>query len=192
MRRIRIATIAVFMAWALASAMREAGTTTDSGMVSAANAAAPVAQTPAATPPATSTPPPPMPMQTSAYVDTFAAERDSMMNAVLKEIAGHESTAAESVFKNIKLLKGMPAGRVLRIMNMGWGKGLGVRCAHCHDTKKWDSDDKPQKQITRDMSAMTQTINNEMLPKIKNLRSEKPGVNCTTCHRGSIKPAQNL
>ena len=39
---------------------------------------------------------------------------------------------------------------------------------------------------------MTATINNELLPKIQNLKSEKPTVNCTTCHRGSTKPALNL
>ena len=35
-------------------------------------------------------------------------------------------------------------------------------------------------------------INSELLPKIKNLKSDHPGVNCTTCHRGAVKPALNL
>jgi hypothetical protein len=35
-------------------------------------------------------------------------------------------------------------------------------------------------------------INTEQLKKIKNLKSENPGVNCTTCHRGQVKPALNL
>ena len=128
----------------------------------------------------------------AAPIDTFAAERDSTMNAVLASIAGRENAPADSVFKNIKVMKGMPAGRLLRVMNVGYGRSLGVRCTHCHVADKWDLEDKPQKQIARDMMALSRTLNDDLLPKIANLRSSKPTVNCTTCHRGSIKPALNL
>ncbi len=128
----------------------------------------------------------------AAPVDSFAAERDSLMNEVLQRIAGRENAPAESVFKNIKALKGFPAGRLLRIMNNGWGRSLGVSCRHCHVPGHWADEDKPQKQVARDMSAMMATINTDLLPKIKNLKSEKPFINCTTCHRGSVKPAINL
>ena len=47
-------------------------------------------------------------------------------------------------------------------------------------------------QITRDMVAMSAKINGELLKGKKNLKSETPTVNCTTCHRGQIKPATNL
>lgn len=124
--------------------------------------------------------------------DSFAAERDSLMKAVLKQIAGRENVPAESVFKNIKSLTGTPAGRLVRIMNMGYGRSLGVGCLHCHVQDKWDSDEKPQKQVARDMAAMMKTINSQLLPAIKNLKSEQPGINCTTCHRGQKKPAQNM
>src|SRR5438552_8993425 len=60
--------------------------------------------------------------------DTAAAERDSLMDVVLKKIAGKEDAPAESVFKDIQILKGMNAGRVVRIMNLGFGRGLGVGC----------------------------------------------------------------
>jgi hypothetical protein len=149
---------------------------------------------PAMPPPASATPAANQPgMRASlAPPDSFAAERDSLMNEVLKNIAGRENVAAESVFKNIKLLKGIPAGRLPRIMNLGYGRSLGVRCRHCHVEGHWDAEDKPQKQIARDMSEMLHTINTELLPKIKNLKSEHPIVNCTTCHRGAVKPALNL
>ena len=111
---------------------------------------------------------------------------------VLTQIAGHENTPAESVFKNIRSMKGVPAARLVRIMNMGFGRSLGVGCRHCHAPGGWDREDRPQKQIAREMVAMTATITNELLPKIQNLQSEKPTVNCTTCHRGSVKPALNL
>ena len=121
-----------------------------------------------------------------------AARRDSGAANVLRSIAGRENLPAESVFKNIKVMTGVPAGRLVRIMNMGFGLSLGVRCAHCHVSGHWDSEDKAQKQIARDMMAMTKTITTDLLPKIKNLHSEHPVVNCTTCHRGAIKPALNL
>ena len=135
---------------------------------------------------------PPAMRAAMAPPDSFAAERDSLMNDVLEKIAGRENAPAESVFKNIRLLKGVPAGRLPRIMNLGFGRSLGVRCRHCHVEGHWDAEDKPQKQIARDMSEMLHTINTELLPKVKNLKSEHPTVNCTTCHRGAVKPALNL
>ena len=114
------------------------------------------------------------------------------MNDVLQKIAGRESAPAESVFKNIKVLKGVPAGRIPRIMNLGFGRSLGVNCSHCHVAGHWADEDKAQKQIAREMMAMVDTINHVMLPRIKNLKSEHPTVTCTTCHRGSRKPATSL
>jgi hypothetical protein len=148
-------------------------------------AAPPPAPAPAATP---VTLPAPMP----ALVDSFVAERDSLMKEVLEHIAGRENAPAESVFKNIKVLKGMPAGRLPRLMNLGFGRNLGVSCAHCHVAGHWADEDKAQKQITREMMALVDTINRVMLPRIKNLKSEHPTVTCATCHRGSRKPATSL
>jgi hypothetical protein len=124
--------------------------------------------------------------------DTNARVRDSLMNDLLQQIQGKENMPADSVFKNIKLFKGRPAGQLLRIMNGGWGRNLGVGCAHCHVVGEWDKEDKVQKQIARDMSAMVQQINTQLLPNIKNLKSERPTVNCATCHRGEAKPATSL
>jgi len=108
------------------------------------------------------------------------------------EISGKENQPAEQVFKNIQLLKGLPAGRLLAVMQIGYSKSLGVDCTHCHVAGQWDKEDKPTKQITRDMSDMAKAINNEYLKKIKNLKNTNPVVNCTTCHRGQVKPALNL
>ncbi len=109
-----------------------------------------------------------------------------------KALAGRENEPAEKVFKNIQLLKGMPASRLLRVMENGYGKSLGVDCTHCHIADAWEKDDKPAKQITREMVAMTQAINGTHLKAIKNLKSATPVVNCTTCHRGQVKPATSL
>jgi hypothetical protein len=109
-----------------------------------------------------------------------------------RQIADQKEKPAEAVFKNIQWLKGIPAGRVLAIMEIAYSKSLGVDCTHCHVVDQWEKDDKPTKQITRDMAMMVRTINNEQLKKIKNLKSENPVINCTTCHRGQTKPALNL
>jgi hypothetical protein len=108
------------------------------------------------------------------------------------EIAGKENQPAEQVFKNIQILKGLPAARLLAVMQVGYSKSLGVNCTHCHVAGQWEKEDKPTKQITRDMSAMAKAINTEYLKAIKNLKSPNPVVNCTTCHRGQVKPALNM
>jgi hypothetical protein len=107
-------------------------------------------------------------------------------------IAGKEELPAVEVFKNVRHYKGVTAARFLRIMEFGFTVALGVDCTHCHVPGQWDSDEKPTKQIARDMSAMLTAINNEHLKKIPNLRSTNPSVNCTTCHRGSKRPALEL
>src|SRR6476661_4288700 len=91
--------------------------------------------------------------------DTTAAERDSLMNEVLKNIAGKEQMAAESVFKDIKMLKGRRAGEIPRVMNYGFGRSLAVSCYHCHARNDWAKDEKKQKRIARDMIKMVAAVN---------------------------------
>jgi len=120
---------------------------------------------------------------------TTAARRDSGAAAVLRSIAGRENQPAESVFKNIKILKGVPAGRLVNIMNMGFGRSLGVSCGFCHVPGKWDLDDKEEKNTARLMFAMVQTINRDFISKVPvDSGSPRPVVNCMTCHRGMPRP----
>lgn len=111
-----------------------------------------------------------------------------------EQIKGKENEPAEKVFKNLQspMLKSGPAARVLAIMEFGYARSLGVNCTHCHSPEKWESEEKPQKQVARDMSTMVARINGELLKGIKNLKSAAPTINCTTCHRGEVKPALNL
>jgi hypothetical protein len=124
----------------------------------------------------------------AARRDSIAKDREKLYNEELQFIAGRENQPAESVYKNIKLFKGQPAGRVLRIMAQGFDPALGVSCSHCHVAGEYEKEDKPTKQIARDMFAMVTAINTEYLPKIKNLKSPNPVVNCSTCHRGQTRP----
>lgn len=132
------------------------------------------------------------PGMNAAAPDSFAAQRDSLMKVVLASIQGRENAPAESVFKDIQVLKGVPAGRVPRIMNMGYGRSLGVGCYHCHVEGDWAKNDKTQKQVARDMVAMANKINTEMLPAIKGIQSEHPFVNCGTCHHGQARPNADM
>jgi hypothetical protein len=124
----------------------------------------------------------------AARRDSIAKDRDKLYNEALAKIAGRENQPAESVYKNIKLFQGTQAGRVLRIMAQGFDPALGVSCSHCHVVGEYEKEDKPTKQIARDMFAMVTAINTQYLSKIKNLRSPNPVVNCTTCHRGQTRP----
>ena len=117
---------------------------------------------------------------------------DEQVAALSKQIAGKEGQPSEAVFKNIKILNGVPAGNLLKIMQMGYSRALGVSCAHCHVIGQWEKDDKPAKPIARDMSKMSHTIIFDLLRNIDGLKDRDPLINCTTCHRGQIKPALNL
>jgi hypothetical protein len=109
-----------------------------------------------------------------------------------KSIQGKEDQPAVDVFMNITEYKGVTAERLLRIMEFGFTKSLGVNCTHCHVAGQWDSDDKGAKETARAMSRMVIAINNEYLKKIPTLNSANPSVNCTTCHRGQKRPALEM
>jgi len=123
---------------------------------------------------------------------TQTFDQEAKLAELRKKIAGRENEPAEAVFKNIQFLKGVPAGRLLAVMRLGYSRSLGVNCTHCHVVDEWEKDDKPTKQTARDMALMVRTINNDLLKNIKNLKSESPVINCTTCHRGQTKPALDL
>ncbi|HLY68439.1 MAG TPA: c-type cytochrome [Puia sp.] len=127
----------------------------------------------------------------SSQEDSLAADRAKYVNLILKQIQGKENMPSDSVFKNIKVLK-MPASRLLKVMEMGYSRSLGVSCGHCHNTNDFSSEEKTAKDITRQMMQMSAKINNDLLKNIAGLENKNPIINCTTCHRGQLKPALNL
>ena len=128
------------------------------------------------------------PEQTAARNDSLQKDRMMHVNRIREQIKGKENLPAEQVFQNITLHEGTPAGRLLNIMSGGYSGSLGVSCAHCHVLEDFAKEDKPTKQITRDMSAMVRVINDTLLKNIRNIKSENPGVNCGTCHNGRARP----
>lgn len=129
----------------------------------------------------------------AVFTDTLQTERDFYMQQVLNSIKGKEKLDADSVFKDLKTFKGVrgfSAEHFLLMMNFGWGKGLGVSCGFCHNTKDWSSEIKPQKEIARQMYGL-RTLINDNLKQINNLQVNPARVNCFTCHRGKIIPVED-
>jgi photosynthetic reaction center cytochrome c subunit len=143
------------------------------------------------TPPATTPVPSPEGRWTSPP-DTAAPGRARAVEAALAEIRGRETQPAESVYREIRLLKGVAAGRLLRVMDVGYGRSLGVGCAYCHVPGNYAAEDSSRKAVAREMWRLMFHINTEHLARIEGLRSDTARVNCTTCHRGTTKPALDL
>ena len=94
--------------------------------------------------------------------------------------AGNKEERAEQKYKNIQVLKGVPAERWMPIM-FAFKGSLGVDCTFCHVKEQWDKDDKENKQIARKMIKMVKDINGQLGGIGK--------VSCFTCHRGQQRPA---
>jgi photosynthetic reaction center cytochrome c subunit len=94
--------------------------------------------------------------------------------------AGNKEERTEQKYKNIQLLKGLPAERLMKIM-FAFKDSLGVDCTFCHIKDQFEKDDKPEKQTARKMIALVRDAN----AKIGAAR-----VSCYTCHRGQQRPAQ--
>lgn len=111
-----------------------------------------------------------------------------MVDSILASISGRENEPAGDVFRNVKLLKAMPAGEFLRTMDTQYGRGLGWTCNNCHVSGKFDDDTKKNKRIARQMQGMQNYINGRSFPGIKELDAEYEKATCMMCHRGTNEP----
>jgi hypothetical protein len=110
---------------------------------------------------------------------------------MLKALGPNAKKPAGEVFRNVQLLKDVPADRFLRIMDTGYRQSLGVSCDYCHVEDRWEADEKRPKRAAREMIVMTRTINDH-LHELTEINTEEATVNCTTCHRGYVKPALQM
>lgn len=118
-------------------------------------------------------------------------KEDPAVTELLQSIKGKENRPAGEVFKNVTILKTMPAARFLRVMDFGYSRSLGVGCDHCHVEDRWEADEKRPKQAAREMILLTEEINKK-LETLENIDNSEAVVNCTTCHRGYVKPATQM
>jgi photosynthetic reaction center cytochrome c subunit len=87
---------------------------------------------------------------------------------------------AEEEFKNIQVLKGLPADQLIPGMQFITAS-LGVECQFCHVEGAFEKDDKKPKQTARKMMEMMFAIN-------KNSFEGHREVTCYSCHRGRTGP----
>jgi len=92
---------------------------------------------------------------------------------------------AEQVFKNVKVLKGIPVGEFMDTMGF-FAASLGLNCVYCHvseSMENWDkfAEDVPRKQTARAMILMVNAIN-------KNNFGGRRALTCYSCHRGAERP----
>ncbi len=86
----------------------------------------------------------------------------------------------EEQFKNIQVLKGIPAEQLIPTMEF-IAASLGVGCEFCHVHNAFEKDDKKPKQTARKMMEMMFTINADSFEGNR-------VVTCNSCHRGNAMP----
>ncbi len=99
-------------------------------------------------------------------------------------LAAQQPQAAETVFKNIQVLKGIPVDDFMDTMGI-MSAALGWDCSECHtgagtDTVKWEADT-DKKRTARRMTLMVAAINRGNF-------GGRQVVTCWTCHRGRDIP----
>ena len=102
-------------------------------------------------------------------------------NGSMPSAAQPGEKTAEQQFKNIQVLKGVPADEVIPSMQFITAS-LGVECEFCHVRDAFDKDDKKTKKTARKMMEMMFAINKD------NFNGHRE-VTCYSCHRGGVKPA---
>ncbi|HEY8062284.1 MAG TPA: c-type cytochrome [Gemmatimonadales bacterium] len=133
------------------------------------------------------------PEQRAARRDSLSALRTQVLQELMTKIAGSENKRADDEFTNIKLMKDTTAVQLLKTMDY-YGKSLSVSCTYCHvGGGKWDEDTKEEKNTTRIMIELVNSINTGGLSKVPpNRNGQTPKISCMTCHRGNTNPGMAM
>jgi hypothetical protein len=102
------------------------------------------------------------------------------IDEMFKKAAAENSKPAETVYKNIQVFKGQPAGIVIPAMRL-ISKELGVKCDFCHVMGSFEKDDNPHKATARQMVGMMYGI-------AKEFTHGEVMIGCYTCHKGQPEP----
>src|ERR1700704_5710700 len=87
--------------------------------------------------------------------------------------------------KNLKLLDPKTDSR-FHMQN--FTSALGVQCTYCHVQGDFAADTNPKKEIARKMIAMVRLIDTSFQSSTGIFPEGYHEVDCSTCHRGSVKP----
>lgn len=112
-------------------------------------------------------------------------------------IAAVKQPERNDKFKNLQVLpKNITEDSLDKIMD-GFTAHLGVDCKYCHkrdkkaDTLIYESDDKSEKEIARNMMRMTMDINKKYFQFNETVKAEQTqAVTCFTCHRKEAMPTK--
>jgi hypothetical protein len=104
------------------------------------------------------------------------------------------SAPADPTYKNLKVLpKNITHEQLDSVMHQ-FNRSLNVKCNFCHASQKdnprkldFASDEKGEKNVTRDMMRMTDRINKKFF-KFKKEEGKIAPVGCMTCHNGNPHP----
>jgi hypothetical protein len=105
--------------------------------------------------------------------------------AISQQAPAEKPLMAEQVFKNVKVLKGIPVGEFMDTMGF-FAASLGLNCVYCHvaeSMENWDkfAEDVPRKETARAMILMVNAIN-------KGSFGGRRALTCYSCHRGAEHP----
>ncbi len=100
--------------------------------------------------------------------------------------------------KNLKILPKNISGDELHEVMRGFSQSLGVKCGYCHVSEKIEgqekpkfdfaSDNKPEKNIARNMMIMVSAINEKYIGKMIGADHPLEQIKCVTCHMGRTTP----
>jgi photosynthetic reaction center cytochrome c subunit len=116
--------------------------------------------------------------QATAQTEQTAAQTPQQTSP--QSAAAAAPQTAEQKYKNIQVLKGIPADQLVPSMQFITAS-LGVECEFCHVHQDPGSDGKKPKLVARKMMTMMMQIDTD------NFKGE-PVVTCYSCHRGSVHP----
>jgi photosynthetic reaction center cytochrome c subunit len=122
----------------------------------------------------------PISISAAAIILSSAAFPSLRLHAQSTPPATPAHKPAEEQFKNIQVLKGVPADQLVPSMQF-ISASLGVECEYCHVEHANEKDDKKTKLAARKMITMMQAINKE------NFEGHRE-VTCYSCHRGAANP----
>jgi molybdate transport system substrate-binding protein len=87
--------------------------------------------------------------------------------------------------KNLKLLA---PNTEIRFVMQSFNEALGVQCTYCHVQGDFAADTNPKKEIARKMITMARLIDTSFPSSAGVFPDGYHEVDCSTCHRGSVKP----